>query len=814
MPSTALAQADFARDVRPILAKRCFACHSAAQTMNGLRLDDGEAAMRGGYSGVAIAAGDSAASPLIARISSDKEGFRMPPTGDRLPESEIAALRRWIDEGARWPAAARPAAAPRKSSHWSFQPVTRPTQPVVKNRDWVRNPIDAFLAARLEKEGVAPSPEAPLTTLVRRASLDITGMPPSPQEVEAFLQDPRPGAWERLINRLLASPHYGEKWARHWLDLAHYADSDGYEKDLPRADAWRWRHWVIEALNRDVPFDRFTVEQIAGDLLPGATAEQKAATGFFRNTLKNREAGTDRAEARFEEIVNRVNTLSTTWLGLTAGCAQCHDHKYDPITQLDYYRLYAFFQAAEEESIDAPLPGEVGPYLRAAPEYRARRQKLLDEYDVPALQAEWESLLRDAITHPGRTPEWDFQLTSMQAMFDGAVRLLMLEEARRTPRQRDRLTDYFVERPGPNLGRDRAKLARLKELRGKLQELAAATPALSQAMVLEYDAEAPPAHLYVKGDWRRKGIRVEPGTPEFLPSPGAKADRLALARWIVARENPLTARVTVNRVWQELFGRGLVRTAEDFGTQGEKPSHPELLDWLASEFADRGWSLKDLIRTIMTSSAYRQSSAVRRDMETHDPENVLIARQARLRLSAELVRDSVLAVSGLLETSIGGRSIRPPLPQGVAELGYAQSIKWPETEGRERYRRGLYIHFQRTTPYPMLMTFDAPESQVSCARRPRSNTPLQSLNLLNDSVFFEAAQALAWRIERECPAADRIGCAFRLALARAPSERESERMARYLDEQSQIFQREGAGLSPWVGVSRVLLNLDEFITRE
>ncbi len=813
----AFAQTDFTRDVRPILQKKCIACHGPAQQMNGLRLDDGESALRGGYSGAAIVPGKSADSRLVARISSDKEGVRMPPAGDRLTAAEIAALRRWIDEGARWPASAKPVAATRKNSHWSFQPVVRPAPPGVKNREWIRNPIDAFVLARLEKEGLAPSPEAPSATLVRRASLDITGLPPSPQDIESYLADRRPGAWERLVDRLLASPHYGEKWARHWLDLAHYADSDGYEKDLARPDAWRWRHWVIDALNRDLPYDRFTIEQIAGDLLPGATADQRTATGFFRNTLKNREAGTDRREARFEELVNRVNTLATTWLGLTAGCAQCHDHKYDPITQRDYYQLFAFFHSAEEQTIEAPLPGEVGPYLRALPEYRQRRAKLLADYDIAALQAEWEDLLRAAIREPGRSPEWDFQLTSMQAMFDGAVRVLLKDPARRTPPERDRLTDYFVERPGPNLNRNQARLARLKELRAKLLDLAQATPGISQAMVIEHDEEAAPAHIHIKGDWRQHGIPVEAATPGFLPDAGAKSDRMALARWIVSPGNPLTARVAVNRVWQELFGRGLVRTADDFGAQGEKPSHPELLDWLAAEFAGGGWSMKELIRTIVTSSAYRQSSDIRRDTETSDPENVLLARQARLRLPAELVRDSALAVSGLLSTSIGGRSIQPPLPQGVAELGYAQSVKWNETEGRDRYRRGLYIHFQRTTPYPMLMTFDAPESQVSCARRPRSNTPLQSLNLLNDSVFFEAAQALAWRIERECPGAagDRIACAWRMTLARAPADSERERMAKYLDEQSQISRREsGDAIAAWTGVARVLLNLDEFITRE
>ncbi|MGH9672951.1 MAG: PSD1 and planctomycete cytochrome C domain-containing protein, partial [Bryobacteraceae bacterium] len=579
---------DFDRAVRPILRK-CVGCHGPAMQMNGLRLDDRKTALL-------------ASEKLVQRVASDKEGFRMPPVGPRLNETEIALLRRWHEQSAR----DRAEAARR---HWSFQPVRRPIAPVVRRRDWPRNPIDAFVLARLEKEAVAPSPEAPRATLLRRLSLDLTGLPVSAAEAAEFVADRRPDAYERLVDRLLASPHYGEKWARHWLDLAHYADSDGYEKDQSRPHAWRWRHWVIEALNRDLPFDRFTVEQLAGDLLPGATAEQISATGFLRNTLKNREAGTDRAEARFEEMVNRTNTVGTTWLGLTAGCAQCHDHKYDPISQKEYYQLFAFFHSAGEESIDAPLPGELGPYLRALPEYLRQRERILAEYDVPALQQEWERLVRGAITNPGKIPEWDFALTSMQAMFDGAVRILQEDPAGRTARQRDRLTDYFIRSPGPTIGRDKEKLAKFKELRAKLNELEENFPALSQAMVIERDAKAGPAHLHVKGDWRQLGDAVEPNTLSILGKPlNGKPDRLALARWLVSRENPLTARVTVNRIWQELFGRGLVRTSEDFGTQGEKPSHPELLDWLAAEFVERGWSVKAMIRVIVTSAAYRQSS--------------------------------------------------------------------------------------------------------------------------------------------------------------------------------------------------------------
>ena len=806
---------DFTRDVNPVFEKKCVGCHGAALQMNGLRLDNSEDGLRGGYSGAVIVKGNSASSKLIERVSSSKEGFRMPPAGPALTTAEITTLRAWIDNGAPWPATARkPAAAP-KSTHWAFQPIRRPAPPAVTNTAWVRNPIDAFVLARLEKEGIAPSLEASKEILLRRLSLDLTGLPPSPQEVGEFVNDQRPDAYERQVDRLLASPHYGEKWARPGLDLAHYADSDGYEKDQVRPYAWRWRQWVIEALSRDLPFDQFTIQQLAGDLLPDRTAGPWIATGFLRNTLTNREAGVDREEARFEQVVNRTNTVATTWLGLTVGCAQCHDHKYDPISQKDYYQLFAFFNTADEETVDAPLPGEVGPYLAALPEYNKQRAALLAEHHVPELFPQWEAKMREAIDRPGSSPEWDFSLTSMKAMFDNAVKILKRDASQRTPEQQRRLVDYFINRP-TTFGFDKEKTARLRELREKLAKFDRSFPELAQAPVMVEDHEAGPTHLHVKGDWRQKGIAVEKNTPSVLPPlNAAKPDRFALARWLVSKDNPLTARVQVNRAWQELFGRGIARTSEDFGKMGEKPSHPELLDWLAAGFMD-DWSVKRLHKTIVMSAAYRQSSHARKDLESRDPDNALLARQSRLRLSAEVVRDSALAAAGLLDTAIGGRSVRPPQPAGVAELGYGGSVKWAASEGRERYRRGLYIHFQRTTPYPMLMNFDAPDSNVACSRRTRSNTPLQALNLLNDVVFFEAAQAMAWRIEREAPAAlgERLDYAFRLAVGRKPTESERQRLAQYHDQQARIFQKEGSSVSPWVGVARVLLNLDEFITRD
>ncbi len=825
---------DFARDVEPIFRTRCQPCHGPAQQMNGLRLDQAESALKGSYSGPVIVAGNSAASKLFQRISSDKKGFGMPPVGARLSPAEVRTLQTWIDQGAKWPPTQAAVSAAPKSSHWSFQPIRRPAAPAVRNRDWPRNGIDSFVVARLESEGLAPSPEADRRTLMRRVALDLTGLPPTPEEVSEFLADNRPDAYEHMVDRLLASPHYGEKLARQWLDLARYADSDGYEKDLVRPWAWRWRNWVIDALNRDMPFDEFTIQQIAGDLLPRPTVDQRIATGFHRNTLTNREAGVDRTEARFEQIINRTNTVGTVWLGLTVGCAQCHNHKFDPITQKDYYSLFAFFNSADEDDIDAPLPGETGPYLRTLPEYRRQRNALLDEYHAPELQAEWERNIRAAITEPGKNLEWDFNVTSMKAMLDGAVRILNTDPAKRTERQAKRLTDYFVANPGIEIGKNKELSARLKELREKLNKLEASLPPFSQAPVIAEDPQATKTHIAIKGDYRAPGVAVEPDTPAFLPPlPSAKRDRLALARWIVARENPLAARVAVNRIWQECFGRGLVRTSEDFGTQGENASHPELLEWLASEFVDRGWSIKQTARLIVTSATYRQSSNARPELKDRDPDNALLARQSRVRLSAELIRDLALTASGLLNTAIGGRSVRPPQPAGIAELGYGNSVKWKESTGADRYRRGLYIHYQRTTPYPQLVNFDEPDSNVACARRRVSDTPLQALNLLNDPVFFEAAQALAVRVIKEAPAPDfpaRLEYAYQLTLGRKPSARERERLAKYYDQQLGMLRGDpkSAGLlapvhlesaepleaAAWTGVARVLLNLDEFITRE
>jgi hypothetical protein len=722
-----------------------------------------------------IVPGRSAESKLVHAAAGTDPDAKMPPTGPALTAAQVGTLRAWIDQGADYGRRAAANTNSAKSDHWAFQPIRRPAVPALAtHHSPLTNPIDAFILARLEKEGLKPSPEADRGTLIRRVSLDLSGLPPTPEEVDAFVKDASPGAYERVVERLLASPHYGERWARHWLDSARYADSDGYEKDSGRPFAWRYRDWVIDALNADVPFDRFTIEQLAGDLLPGATLDQKIATGFHRNTLTNKEGGVDQEEFRVAAVVDRVTTTGKVWLGLTVGCCQCHDHKYDPLSQREFYQLFAYFNSDREADVNAPLPGEAE------------------------------------------------KLKAQQAAFDAEKAKLQsaVDEAKEK-----KLPDADVKK------REQALAAHQKK-----------APNPSKAMTLAA-GPARPTHVMIRGDFLRPGVEVKPGTPAVLPgtpgadAPGSPKTRLDLAKWLVSPDNPLTARVTVNWVWAKFFGRGIVATPEDFGTQGEKPSHPELLDWLASEFrgpAGCGWSIKKLHRLIVTSATYRQSSKMTPELAARDPLNVLLARQARLRLEAEIVRDGALAASGLLNRTVGGPSIRPPQPPGISELTYANSAKWVETTGPGRYKRGLYIWFQRTSPYPMLMTFDSPDSNVCVVRRERSNTPLQALALLNDAVFVEAAQALAKRVLTEKK--DEVPCrrlkhCFRLCLGREPGPKERERLLHLLDEFKKLAAADPAGAAKlpgshkpegvapaeaaaWVALARTVLNLDEFVTRE
>lgn len=707
----------FNRDIRPILSEFCFKCHGfdANQREAGLRLDTAEGAHKRLDSGkIAVRPGSVDQSALWHRITAEDADERMPPaeTGKRPSAAQIQLLRRWIEEGGAY------------EPHWAFIAPRRPALPKVSEAGerQARTAIDRFIVARLERQGVTLSGEADRATLLRRIHLDLTGLPPSPQQVMRFVSDPSLDAYERAVESLLASPHFGERWARPWLDAARYADTDGYNGERDRPWAWRYRTWVIDAINADLPFDQFTIQQLAGDLLPDADADitALAATGFHRNTLTNRETGTDVEEYRVRKVVDQVNTTAAVWLGLTVGCAECHDHKYDPITQRDYYGLYAFFNSLEEFDAPAPLPGEPKALIQTL--------------------------------HEGESPR--------------------------------------------------------------------------------------PTHIHVRGDFLRHGDAVIPAAPGALPpleSRGERADRLDLARWLVDPAHPLTARVAVNRIWQQLFGQGLVATDDDFGMQGEPPSHPELLDWLAVEFIESGWSRKHMIRLIVNSAAYRQSAGPRKDsagaeLARRDPLNRQLSRQNRLRLDAELVRDQAVAAAGLLDLRIGGRSFRPPVPQGA---GFVVETQWSTKPADDRFRRGLYIFVQRTVPHPMLATFDAPDRNVTCTRRLRSNTPLQALTLLNDPTFVEAARYLGVRLINEADSdAARIRMAALLCWSRPPDEYERARLTELLQEQRSLYAAESAAarevvgnlsLPPgvlaeeaaaWIGVARALMNTDAFIARE
>jgi hypothetical protein len=771
--------------------------------MGGLRLDNGEDALKGGYSGAVIKPGASQQSKLIALVSGSTPGQVMPPAGSRLSAAEIATLRTWIDSGAEFPSRESKQAVRRSSTHWSFQPLKRPAVPRAGN------PIDAFVLTKLEAENLTPSPSADKRTLLRRLSFDVTGLPPSPEETRSFLAGNEPDAYERQVDRLLASPHFGEKWARHWLDLARYADSDGYEQDGVRPHAWRYRDWVIRTLNANVPFDQFTIEQIAADLLPNATVAQKTATGFHRNTLTSREGGIDVEQLRTEQVADRANTVASVWLGLTFECAKCHDHKYDPISQKEYYQLYAFFNTGVEVNHVDPVPGELERYRRSRPEFDGKIAELVSKYKVDEFQPVWEREVLAAIAKPDAKLEWTQVADYLKVYVDHGHEIIKTPPASRSYQQRLAMLRVFLKYPGPLADDSEAKTLKFGEGFKQFEDLTAAYPSPSEVPAIAESASPPRTHIHLRGDFRSPGIEVSPGTPAVLPplDANAKPDRLSLARWIASPQNPLTARVAVNRVFQELFGRGLVVTSEDFGTRGDPPSHQELLDWLAAEFIEKNWSLKGIIKTIVMSSTYRQSSHARDDLQTRDPSNRLLARQSRHRLPAELVRDNALAVSGLLNPVIGGKSVHPPMPSSAMQVAYRAT--WSPSQGPDRYRRGLYTFMQRSVPYPQQIAFDAPSSLVSCSRRERSTTPLQALNLLNDPVFWEAAQALGARVQREASGSleERIRYLFELALGRPASFDEVRMLSKYFDS------RENSAAA-WIGISSIVLNLDEFITRE
>src|SRR5579864_8428348 len=692
-------QVDYVRDIKPIFAKHCNLCHSAKKPKAGLRLDTAALALKGSTNGEVIVPGKSDESALIEAITGDGAIERMPLNRPALTADQIAAIAAWIDQGAQAPADETP--DPSAGLHWAFVTPARPEPPAVKHESWPRNAIDRFILARLEREGLEPSPKADRITLIRRLGLDLLGLPPDPEQVEAFMNDTRPDAYERLVDRVLASPEYGERAARQWLDMARYADSNGYSIDAPRS-IWKYRDWIIDAFNRDLPFDQFTIDQLAGDLLPNASMEQKVATGFHRNTPINQEGGIDLEQFRIESIIDRVNTTATVFLGLTMGCTQCHDHKFDPITQSEYYRFFAFFNNCDEPDLPLASPSEIAK----RDEIRSKMDAYLKEIQDsdPALlekQRAWEASL-DMVARQKQSQE---VREAFDVLFD-----------KRSEAQKKVVFAAFIDQD-PSVKEYREVMAALREQ----------APTIITTMVVKERSEPRETHVMIKGDFTRKGDLVQPGVPAVLPPldvPGDQANRMDLAHWLVSPSNPLTARVAVNRLWQAHFGRGLVETENDFGTQGAPPSHAELLDWLATELVAQGWSLKAMHRLIVTSATYRQSSRIRPELASVDPGNRLLARQSRLRLDAELIRDAALAASGLLTPKIGGPSVFPPQPDGVMTLGQMRR-DWTPSTGPDRYRRGLYTFFWRATPFPSLMVFDAPDATQACTRRARSNTPLQ-----------------------------------------------------------------------------------------
>ncbi|MEZ6133320.1 MAG: PSD1 and planctomycete cytochrome C domain-containing protein [Pirellulaceae bacterium] len=763
--ASSAADVSFNRDVLPILSANCYACHGFDEEARqaDLRLDSAAGAAAGSDLGEPIlVAGDPDASLLIKRVEATDDDI-MPPmeTGKSLSKEQQEILRRWVAQGGKY------------EKHWSFEPPQPPPVPEVVDIHGqpVTHPIDRFIQAKLKSQELAPSPIANDTTLLRRVSLDLTGLPPTLAEIDHYLAAAaidREAAYREAVESLLNSPHYGERWGRWWLDQARYADSNGYSIDAPR-QIWKFRDWVIDALNADMPFDQFTIEQLAGDLLPQATQSQRVATGFHRNTQINQEGGIDKEQFRIDSVFDRVATTGTVWLGLTVGCCQCHDHKFDPIQQREYYQLFAFFNNQDEPTLkvygDSVSGEELRSELKGA--YAALDQYIQDhlaEYEA------WESKLTDA---------------EVKKLADSAQKGLSMTRDKRSSEQ---MRELFAIEVGKISSDFQTLLQRAEELDNQVN--GAAT-----TLVMAERAQPRSTTVFIKGDFTRPAEEVQPGTPSVLhplQADGELPNRLDLARWIVSADNPLTARVIVNRVWQVYFGRGIVETENDFGSLGVPPSHPQLLDWLALDFQEQQWSLKSLHRLIVTSHTYRQSSQVREDLRRIDPNNYLLGRQQRLRLDAELIRDVALSASGLLESQLGGPPVFPPIPDGVMGQGQVKRA-WKVSVGADRYRRGLYTFVYRATPPPSLNVFDAPDGFSTCTRRSRSNTPLQALTLLNDSAFVEFASALQQRIEHEG-----IEAAFRRCTGRVPS-----------DDELQIL----AGLDIKTA-ARVLLNLDETLTRE
>lgn len=1014
--ANATKKVDFVREVQPILANHCVKCHGPEKQKGGLRLDVKSDAFKQLDSGKpAVTRNQGKESLLIELVRGNEFDEIMPPKGKGKPltPAQIATLTRWIDQGADWPDSAS-AKAIVTSKHWSYQPVVRTDPPQVKQANWPANSIDRFVLARLESKGIKPSPQADRYTLIKRLYYDLLGVTPTIAEVDAFVNDKREGAYERLVNRLLASKHFGERWGRHWLDKARYADSDGYEKDRPRMNAWRYRDWVIDAINSDMPFDQFTIEQLAGDLLPNPTPMQRLATAFHRQTLTNTEGGTDQEQFRVEATFDRSETTATIWLGLTLTCARCHTHKYDQITQREYYELYAFFnnsdeanatvardaaamtgyllnlkghlrQVAKVEQQLATATKDLGPALEAwerviktkiaagQPELKFHDVKVLAiagpndvnfkrqddgsylatganadsgkytidlETDLQDISGVRLDVLPDnslGSNGPGRTKHGNFVLSEIRLYASG----------KGTPTSKDQITvknassdfsqdgwaiekaidgkegtgvgdsgwaiapqfgkphhaifstaNVFPAQPKTfvrvvlsqsygsqhMIGRFRIRLQTgvdynqlaPKPIRAILALPVKERTAAHQKALLDHFAATHPSTVKLaeqlaslkkkapkqptmtvrvigqrgnprqtkmlrRGDFLQPLDEVKPQTINVLETvhplksrlKNAMPDRLDLARWLMDKDNPLTPRVTVNHIWKHLFGHGIVGTMEDFGVRGDMPTHPQLLDWLASETVRLGWSRKAIIKTIVMSATYQQSSHHRPELANIDPLNALLYRQNRFRVEGEVVRDLYLAASGLLSDKVGGPSVYPPMPSDVAALSYANNFKWNTSKGEDRFRRGMYTFFKRTSPHPNLINFDCPDSNTTRVARVISNTALQPLQTLNNITFVEASQAMAKRVLTDTKGNDaqRLSHAIRLCVARPATAIELERFgdllkqarayyASHTDDAKKLVGDYAPTHVPvneaaaWVATLRMVMNVDEFVTRE
>jgi mono/diheme cytochrome c family protein len=952
----------FDRDIAPLFKANCSSCHTGATASAGLDLSSAAGIAKGGASGALFNFQSPAQSLLLQRLRGEGGKPRMPMGFAPLDDASMDKLRRWIAGGAE-------TTDDGEHRHWAFVSPTRPSVPKPKRADWVRNPVDAFVLEKLEGKGWSPATAAGKETLVRRVYLDLLGLPPTPAEIDAFLSDRRPDAYERLVDRLLASPHFGEHMARKWLDLARYADSDGFEKDLQRT-AWLYRDWVIDAFNRDLPYDQFVVDQMAGDLIRHGTAAQKIATGFHRNTMQNLEGGVDQEEAHFAKLVDRVGTTATVFNGLTMACAQCHDHKYDPLSHKDYFKFMAFFantrivkrgdaSVSEEKWVEPEIPVPTAEQNAKLTQLRATLARLEESLAAPVNEtayADWRAAISSPGWSPvavsgmgleavdtdlratgptpnqteyvlsgnasspitgfkltvvpdpnmpnagsGRSPSGNFILSDLKVTagkpmpitelaashtqngFDvrgvldtnpdtgwaiaphfRAGHHLIIELAESIPAGASysitmgmRSTQWpqhvlgrfkleAIDRPHPaqyvipmgfNLSDETALRKRYAEAAPERRKLVAQQKAIQSersqierqvptAMVLEENRQGiPRIQFRERGEFLQRGPWMTANTPEVLPpmKEGLPKNRLGLARWLTHPEHPLTARVQVNRLWEHIFGRGIVETSENFGTQATPPSHPELLDWLATEFVRKKWSNKQMLRLLVTSATYRQSPVTSAKIRAADPNNEWLARAPRYRLDAETLRDNALRISGLLNPKVGGPSVFPVQPEGIWNTPYSGE-RWMTAQDGDRYRRGIYTFMKRTAPYPSFMAFDATSREQCTVRRTRTNTPLQALAMLNDPAYLEAARALSGHLAKvgTDPGA-RIVEGFRRCTGRRPTAAEKARLVKLVSDVRQRYQRDPESAkklaatpeqAAWVMVANVLLNLDETLNKE